>query len=132
MKTTPATEVTKTYTRPIPNTWWLKRRSYLLFMLREFSAFFVALYAIFLLIQLYALSQGPESYGAWMAVFQSGWMILLHIVIGLFVLYHMVTWFKISGRIFGEKPLSPGAVTAVNYIVWIVVSIGIIYFILRA
>jgi len=131
MKATPAQEVTKTYRRSIPNTWWLKKRSYLLFMVREFSAFFVALYAILLLIQLYALSRGREIYGTWIEVFQSGWMILLHFVIWLFVLYHMVTWFKISGRIFGERPLSPGAVTAVNYIVWIILSIGIAYFTLR-
>jgi len=123
-------EPTKTYIRPIPNTWWLKKRSYLLFMLREFSSFFVALYALFLLIQLYALSRGPESYNAWVTVFQSGWMIFLHIVIGLFVLYHTVTWFKISGRIFGGGALSPAGVTTVNYVVWILLSFVIMFYIL--
>lgn len=127
----PSAEVTKTYRRHFPNTWWLKRRSYFLFMVREFSSFFVALYAIFLLIQLYAVSQGPERYEALTAVFQSEWMILLHVVIGLFVLYHMITWFRISGRIFGGGALSPVAVSIANYIVWILVSLGVIYFILR-
>lgn len=122
-------EVTKTYRRPIPNTWWLKRRSYLLFMIRELSSVFVAFYAICLLGQVYALSVSPERYNALLAKSQSGLSILLHLVMGAFVLYHMVTWFKISGRIFGSGPLSPGAVTSINYAIWIVASIGIIYFI---
>lgn len=100
-------------------------------MVREFSSFFVALYAIFLLIQLYALSQGAGLYDNWVTVSQSWWMILLHVIIGLFALYHMVTWFRISGRIFGGRPLSPGVVVVANYIIWIVVSFGVIYFILR-
>lgn len=130
MKATSA-EVTKTYIRHIPNTWWLKKASYFLFILREISSVFVALYAIFLLIQLYALAGGAESYRAWIAVTQSGWMILLHVVMWLFVMYNMVTWFKISGRIFGGGPLSQAGVTLSNYIVWVVVSIGIIYIIMR-
>lgn len=56
-------------------------------------------------------------------------MILIHVVIGAFVLLHMVTWFRISGRIFGAKPLTPAMVTVANYIVWVVVSIVIICFV---
>lgn len=123
--------ITRTLKRPIPNTWWLKKGSYFLFMIREFSSFFVALNSILLIVFLYALSGGRGEYNSWLGVLQSGGMIILHLIIGLFVLYHMVTWFKISGRIFGAGPLSPGGVTAANYIVWIIVSVGIIYFILK-
>lgn len=125
------TEITKTYRRHLPNTWWLKKGSYFLFMLRELSSVFVALYAIFLLIQLYALSGGLESYESVSSVFKSGWMIILHVVMWLFVMYNMVTWFRISGRIFGAKPLSPILVTVFNYIIWIIVSIVIIFLLIR-
>lgn len=100
-------------------------------MLRELSSVFVALYAIFLLIQLYALSGGLESYESVSSVFKSGWMIILHVVMWLFVMYNMVTWFRISGRIFGAKPLSPILVTVFNYIIWIIVSIVIIFLLIR-
>ena len=129
----PAAEVTKTYKRTMPCTWWLKKSSYILFMLRELSSVFVALYALCLLSQVYAFSQGPDSYAAWVMGSLSRGMILLHVIMVLFVLYHTVTWFRISGRIFGREgsgALSPVAVTAVNYIVWIVLSIGLIYIIL--
>jgi len=127
--TPPSSEVTRTYRRPIPNTWWLKQRSTLLFMIREWSSVFVAFYAICLLGQLCALSKGAESYNALLAKSLSGASLVLHLVMGVFVLYHMVTWFKISGRIFGSGPLSPGAVTAINYVVWVAASIGIFYWI---
>lgn len=125
------TEVTKTFRRSIPNTWWLRKGSYFLFMLRELSSVFVALYAIFLLIQLCAVSGGQERYESVISVFESGWVIVLHVVMWLFVMYNMVTWFRISGRIFGAKPLSPTLVTISNYIIWIVVSIGIIFLLVR-
>lgn len=126
-----AAEPTKTYRRPMPNTWWLKKGSYTLFMLRELSSVFVALYAIFLLIRLCALSEGPEKYNAVNVLFSSGWMIVLHAVMWIFIMYNMITWYKISGRIFGKKPLSPGLVTIANYVVWVVVSVVLIFIIIK-
>lgn len=125
--TTPTAEVTKTYRRLIPNTWWLQKQSYVLFMLRELSAVFVAIYAVFLLIQVYSVANGPESYAHWNAFFQSGWVILLHVVILAFVMYHMITWFKISGRIFGFGKLTPGVIVAANYVLWLVVTAGLVF-----
>ena len=127
--TNPISEVTRTYRRPFPGSWWLKKGSYFIFMMRELSSVFVALYSIFLIIQFCSVSEGPEKYNAWLVVSQSWWMILIHVVIGVFVLLHMITWFRISGRIFGAKPLTPAMVTVANYIVWVVVSIGIICFV---
>ncbi|MBI4714463.1 MAG: hypothetical protein HY760_00695 [Nitrospirae bacterium] len=126
---TASMEVTKTYKREMPNSWWMQKSSYVIFMMRELSSVFVALYAVFLLIQIYGLAGGAERYGAVAAVFQSGWMILLHLVMLAFILLHMVTWFKISGRIFGYGSLTPGMVTAANYVVWIIVSIAVFCFV---
>src|SRR3989337_3610175 len=84
----PSAEVTKTYRRPIPNTWWLKKRSTLLFMIREWSSVFVALYAICLLGQLCALSEGADRYNALLAKSLSGGSLVLHLVMRAFALYH--------------------------------------------
>ncbi len=127
----PISEPTKTYRRPMPNTWWLKKGSYTLFMLRELSSVFVALYAIFLLIRLCALSEGADIYAIKTEIFNSGWMIILHAIIWIFVMYNMITWFKISGRIFGKKPLTPGLVTIANYVVWVVVTVVLFFIIVK-
>ena len=46
------TEDTKSreYIRPMPSNWWLKRKSYFMFMVRELTCLFVGGYALFLLI----------------------------------------------------------------------------------
>jgi fumarate reductase subunit C len=115
----------------MPNSWWLKKPSYVLFMLRELSSVFVALYALCMLSLLYAVSQGQASYESWIATSQSPAAVLFHLVVLVFVLYHTVTWFRISGRIFGKGALSPGIVVAANYAVWLVVSLGVVFFIVR-
>jgi fumarate reductase subunit C len=131
MKAANTPEVTKTYRREMPNTWWLKRPSYFFFMVRELSSVFVLIYVLLLLGQVASVACGADGFAASMEKFQSPWMILLNLVIAVFVLYHMVTWFRISGRIFGSGPLSPGAVTAVNYVVWVAASVAVIVFLVR-
>ena len=49
---------TKEYIRPMPATWWLHNRQVIQFMLREMSSFFVLGFAIFLLVLLYAATEG--------------------------------------------------------------------------
>ena len=127
----PTAEITKTYRRTMPNTWWLKKPSYVLFMLRELSSVFVALYALCMLSLVYAVTQGSTAFESWMASSRSGGMVLFHVVVLAFVLYHTVTWFRISGRIFGKGALSPAVVVAANYAVWLIASLGVIFFIVR-
>src|SRR5262249_55309397 len=54
----------KEYVRPMPSNWWLKKRNYTLFMVRELTAVFVAGYAIFLLVLIYRASQEPLAFFA--------------------------------------------------------------------
>ena len=55
-------EPSKLYQRKMPATWWLKKQSYFLFMLREFSSLFIAIFLIVYLCQIYQLTQGPNAY----------------------------------------------------------------------
>ena len=52
----------KRYHRPFPNTWWLARRPYFLFMLREVSSLFIGIFCLGLLCIVYQLSQSEEAY----------------------------------------------------------------------
>src|SRR5262245_55618775 len=69
----------KEYIRPIPRNWWLTKRSYTLFMIRELTAVFVGGYAIFLLFLIYRASQGPEAFNAFVDGLKSPFSIILHI-----------------------------------------------------
>ena len=107
-------------------TWWLKRPSYVLFMLREFSCVFVGAYAVWFLMLLKRLSEGPEAYAAFLEGLRSPAAILFHVVALAFALLHTITWFQAAPRAVavwrGEERLSDAKIILPNYAVWIVVS----------
>jgi len=85
----------KDYVRPYPELWWTKYRPYLLFMIREFTALFVFLFAMRLLQGLIALSKGEAAWNAWLAGATNSIAMAIGSLIALFfVLFHSITWFQ--------------------------------------
>ena len=122
------------YHRPVPNTWWLKRKPYVLFMIRELTSIFVAGYCIFLLVFVYKLTQGADIYGNFIDVLKSPSSVALHLITLAFVLYHTITWFNLTPKILvlykGEERISQGLVAGTFYAGWIVVSVIVALFVL--
>src|ERR1051325_5416446 len=81
----------KEYVRPVGANWWLLKRSYTLFMLRELTAVFVGGYAIFLVILLYRAGQGPEAFASFAEELKSPVSIALHLIALAMALYHTIT-----------------------------------------
>src|SRR4029453_4919376 len=66
---------TKRYHRKMPANWWLQKKSYFLFMLRELSSVFIALFLVVYLVQIYQLTKGPDAYIAFTKKLSSpGWL----------------------------------------------------------
>ena len=65
------------YHRPISaTTWWLSKRNYVLFMLRELTSVLIAAFLVVYLMQLAALAQGAEAYVAAVERLASpGWIV---------------------------------------------------------
>lgn len=117
----------KPYVREYPKTWWLNRRPYFLFMMREFTAVFVAAYCVFLIYFVYKLSQGPEAYYGVTELLKSPLSIILHIIALVFAIYHSVTWFNLTPKVFilrfGEEQVPSFVISGANLIAWIVISV---------
>ena len=115
-----------TYHRPVSNTWWLKRKTYILFMIRELTSVFVAGYCIFLLVLVYNLTQGADAYGDFMAALKSPISVALHLITLIFVLYHTITWFNLTPKILvlyrGEDRIPQGLIAGAFYAGWVVAS----------
>ena len=107
-----------TYHRSVPNTWWLKRKPYFLFMLRELTSVFVAGYCLFLLVLISKLGQGAGAYGNLMAALKSPGSVALHLITLAFVLYK------------GEERIPQELVAGTFYVGWIVVSAIIAWLVL--
>ncbi|HEX9596271.1 MAG TPA: hypothetical protein VF982_05275 [Anaerolineales bacterium] len=125
----------KPYIRPMPVTWWLKRKPYLVFMLRELSSVFVAIYVVWFLLLLRKLSEGPEAYAAFLEGLRSPLAILYHFVALGFALLHTITWFNLTPQAMpirrGEERVPASMIILPNYIAWFVVSAVLVWIVLR-
>ena len=125
-----------TYHRPVSNTWWLKQKSYILFMIRELTSVFVAGYCIFLLVLVYKLTQGADAYGNFIIALKSPISVALHLITFVFVLYHTITWFNLTPKILvlyrGEDRIPQVLVAGTFYVGWVVVSVIVAWLVLGA
>ncbi len=126
----PRPDKSKLYYPKMPATWWLRKRSYFFFMLRELSSVFIAIFLVVLLVQIYQLSEGPESYNAFAQRLGSPGWIIFHAIALLFAIYHSITWFFSTAVVLplrlGEREIPRNLVTALNIGAWIVVSLVIL------
>ncbi len=114
------------YQRRVPNTWWLKRWPYFLFMVRELTSLGVAGYSVFLLFLVYRLGQGREAYEAAIGLIMSPTSIALHSVALVLAVYHTVTWFNVTPKVivihFGEERIPGFMIAGAHYAGWLAVS----------
>jgi fumarate reductase subunit C len=108
----------KLYHRKMSAAWWLKKQSYFLFMLRELSSVFIAIFLIVFLVQIYQLTRGPEAYAAFARKLSSPGWIIFNLITFLFALYHSITWFQSSAIVlplrFGEREVPRNLFVALN------------------
>ena len=106
--------------------WWLQRRSYLAFILRELSSIFVGWFVVFLLLLIVALNQGEPRYQEFLAWSGKPAVLALNIVSFFFIMYHAITWFNLAPkamvmRVAGTRV--PGFLIAgSNYLAWAMAS----------
>ncbi len=111
--------------------WWLQKRNYFLFMVRELSAVFVGLFALISLVGVYRLSQGEDTYQLYLSTLQTPAAQVLFVVILLFSLYHTLTWIHLTPMIMvvriGSKTVPPALVLIASYLAWMVISLILFY-----
>ena len=118
----------KPYRRPFSRTWWLENPRYLLFMLRDASSIFVALWVVLLLVQLAQLGQGAQAYQRFIDdVVRSPLGIAFGLVTLAFALLHSVTWLRLAGVVqvvtVGQRRLPARYVVAGAFAGWLVASV---------
>lgn len=116
----------RAYRQPVDRYWWAKRRSYLLFTLREISCVFVAWFVVYLLLLVHAISAGRDSYARFLDWSANPLLVALNVVALIFLLLHAVTWFGLTPRamvvhVRGRR-VPARAVLAGHYAAWLVVS----------
>ena len=113
------------YRQPVSLFWWTRRRSYLLFVLRELSSVAVAWFVVHFLLLVTAVHSGPAAYQEFLDWSASPLILLLNLVALAFVLLHAVTWFNLAPkalvvRMQGQQ-VPPQAVAAGHFGAWFLV-----------
>ena len=88
----------KTYKPKMAKDWFMKNQFYKLYMVREASVIFMAIYCFNWLVGLYCLKQGEASWNNWMAFQQNGFVMIFALFSAIISAYHTYTWFDIAPR----------------------------------
>jgi len=122
--------------RPAPSVfWWVRRRAYIAFVLRELSSLFVAWFVVYLLMLVRAIDAGSEQYETFLSWAGNPWVVTVNVLALLFLLLHAITWFRlapkaIAVRLRGRR-VRPGWIAAANYALWAAVSVVIFWIVLN-
>ena len=106
--------------------WWLHQWAYLKFVLRELSSIFVASFVVITLLQVRAVSHGPQAYADFQKSMRHPAVIALNAISFFFVLFHVVTWFHLAPRAmvirFAGKRVPELLIVGANYAAWLAIS----------
>ena len=119
----------RAYQPSMPATWWLKKGSYFLFMMREFSSIFIAAFVLLFMYELFLLSEGARTYEQFRESLRQPGYVTFFVIAFLFAIYHTITWFGAASKIqvvrLGSWKMPPAMVTGGAIAGWLAVSVAI-------
>jgi fumarate reductase subunit C len=124
-----------TYRRPISTWWWLSKRTYFVFVMRELSSIFIAWFVVFLLLLLRAVTLGAAEYDDFLDWAASPWVVVLNLVAAAFLVLHVVTWFSLTPKAMAVRvrgrPVPAVAIIGGQYAGLAVVSALVVWLVTR-
>ena len=116
-----------TWRRPISTWWWLRKRTYFVFVMRELSSLFVAWNVLFLLLLVRAVDRGDAAYADFLDWAGSPLIVVINVVAFAFIVLHTVTWFSLTPQAMdlrvGGRPVPGWQIIAGQYAGLAVVSV---------
>lgn len=121
----------KWYRKRYPIFWWLEKFAYAKFITRELTSLAVAYAALFLMLQVWALSKGPETYQRFLDFLGSTPVLIFHGVVLVFLLFHSVTWFNVAPKALvlslGRRRVPNAIVLAGHYAAWLLATALVVW-----
>ncbi|MBF4765104.1 fumarate reductase subunit C [Nocardioides islandensis] len=131
----PVTRV-PSYQRRIGVFWWVHKRSYFLFVMRELSSIFVAWFVVYLLMFVAAVAGGQQRYDEFLDRATSPLLLVVNAVGLAFLVLHTVTWFALTPKAMvlrlGGRRVPGTAMLAAQYVALAVVSAFIYWLVVKA
>ena len=133
-----STPVTRapSYHRRMGVFWWVRRRTYFVFVMRELSSIFVAWFVVFLLMFVAAVGGGERTYQDFLDLASHPAMVALNVVGLAFIVLHTITWFALTPQAMvlrlGGRRVPGTAILAAQYAGLAVVSAFIYWLVVLA
>jgi fumarate reductase subunit C len=106
--------------------WWLQRRAYFKFILRELSSVCAAWFVIYLLLLVRAVSRGEAAWRGFLDWAAAPLVVVVNVVSLFFLIFHAITWFNLAPRAMvvklGGKKVPGVLIAASNYAAWAVAT----------
>jgi fumarate reductase subunit C len=104
-----------------PLDWWLKRRGYLLYMIRELTALPIAVWWLLFLVELARLRDGAGGYRP-----LEPWFVIVSVVCLAAALWHSYTFLNLAGLIMripmGDRSVPPRAIVGAAFTGFVVLT----------
>jgi fumarate reductase subunit C len=120
--TTPVDRPVRTHPYRQPATWWLRRRGYLLYMVRELTAVPIAIWMVLFLVEVSRLRQGSGGY----APLGGPLFVAAGVVCLAAALWHSFTFLNLAGLIMripvGDRSLPARVIVAAAFAAFVVLT----------
>jgi fumarate reductase subunit C len=107
----------------MPAGWWTRTSHYFWYMVREFTALPMALWLLWLLVEIQRASAGPDHY----APHASFAFVIFSVIVLLFSLYHSVTFLSLAGVIINikllDQPVPSRIIVLSQFAAWALASV---------
>ncbi|HEY2946976.1 MAG TPA: hypothetical protein VGJ53_01040 [Micromonosporaceae bacterium] len=121
------------YRQRVPLFWWLSRRSYFAFVVRELTSLAVVWFVVYLLWLVWAVGSGPTAYQRFLDRSAEPWLVAINVVALAFAIYHTVTWFAVTPQAMvlrvRRRRLPGQAIAGALYLAWLAVSAVLVWFV---
>ena len=116
----------------MPRGWWTRRPHYFRYIVREFTSLPLALWLLWLLVEIRRAQDGPTGYHP----HSSLGFVIFSVIVLLFALYHSVTFLSLAGAILhfnvADRPIPSQLIVLSQFGAWAaasaVVGFVLIYF----
>lgn len=109
----------------MPAAWFTRNRHYFWYVVREFTALPLAVWLLWLLVEVQRAANGPSGYRP----HGSPLFIAFSVVVLLFALYHSITFLSLSGLIIRlrvlDRPVPARLITGAMFGMWLAASVVI-------
>ena len=123
------------YRRPVSTWWWLHKRSYFVFVMRELSSLFIAWLVVYLLLLVVAIGRGSTAYDDFLDFAANPGVVVLNLISFGFVVLHTITWFSLTPKAVDARlrgrPVPAVAVIASQYVGLVVVFAFVLWLVTR-